>query len=925
MGSDTHTPELPILIRTKLQHPRLPEDLVPRPRLLDRLHAGSDRKLTLISAMAGAGKTTLLAQWLEECPQPSAWLSLDEHDNARIVFLSYLCAAIRSVFPNACERVLDLLNAPQRPPSRVIIASIINELDELFAAPPQEGGRSAVPSQTSLILALDDYHTITEPAIDEILSSLIEHLPQGMHLALATRTDPRLPLAGLRAGRQMTEVRSLDLRFTSEEAHAFLEGTTGRELTPETIRLLENKTEGWVVGLRLAGLSIRNLPDDEAFVRGFEGTSSDLIVEYLLSEVLARQTAEIQDFALRTSVLDRFCAPLCEGLTEISATKSQEIIEWLARANLFLVPLDEEDGWYRYHHLFRDLLRHELRQQYIPADISGMHASASAWFAQNGLIDEALRHFLAADDTAAAVDLVARHRYDLMNRAQWGRLEQYLHAFSPDIVNRSPELLMLRTWLLYHRGQYAELPAEIQRIEAALAHTPLAPEAVEGLQGEIRALRSMGSFLAVDAESTLAHVRQALAKTPRELWIVRVMARAYKAGTLLMMDNVNGAYEAVYAGFEEEGDQSNAFKATLLTTACNIHWVTADLKGLAHAAEQVLALSQDPYSPPFWAWGCYHLGRVRYHHNDLAAAEEHFAAVVRQPYLSYGLCYVNSACGLALTHQARGRPEQAREVVETAVAFALETGNTTLLAVALAFQAELALMQGQIAVAGQQAARFDPVPPLSPMYGLSSPHLTLVKVWLAQNTPASRRQAADLLSQAQAFCESTHTTRFLIEALALQALLHDVEGDEPAALAATAALERAIALAEPGGFIRLFVDLGPPMARLLAELHHRDVAPEYIAHILAAFETMDDADAGIADAGPSSLVLRPPSDLVEPLTPRELEVLALLDRHLTNKEIAVELVISYGTVKTHTLNIYRKLDVRKRREAVARAKDLNLL
>jgi LuxR family maltose regulon positive regulatory protein len=480
---------------------------------------------------------------------------------------------------------------------------------------------------------------------------------------------------------------------------------------------------------------------------------------------------------------------------------------------------------------------------------------------------------------------------------------------------------MLKAWLLYHRGRVAELPAAFQGIEAALARATLAPEAVERVQGEISALHSVISYFAVDAERTLAHGRQALAKTPRELWIVRLAARLYMAGGLLMMGDVNGAYEVVYAGFEEEGDGSNAFKATLLTTACNLHWMTADLPGLARAAEQVLALSQDPYSPAFLAWGHYHLGQVRYHHGDLAAAEEHFAAVVGQPYLSYGICYVHSACGLALTHQALGRPEQAREVVETAVAFMLETGNTTLLPVALAFQAELALLQGQNAAASQWAARFDPVPPLSPMYGLFAPHLTLVKVWLAQDTPASRGQAAELLGRVRAFCESTHTTRFLIEALALQALLHDGEGDEAAALAA---LKEAVTLAEQGGFIRLFVDLGPPLDRLLDRLRRHGVAPEYITQILIAFETKDDAEADIRRRT-TEPAMGPSSPLVEALTPRELEVLALLARHLTNKEIAEKLVISPETVKTHTLSIYRKLDVGKRQQAVARAKERGML
>ncbi|HSR30838.1 MAG TPA: LuxR C-terminal-related transcriptional regulator, partial [Anaerolineae bacterium] len=816
-------------------------------------------------------------------------------------------------------KTLDLLSVAQTPPLRVLTTSLINELDDLCKAqahdaPAAHGDR---PS-SCLILALDDYHTIADPAIHEVLSALVEHLPRGVHLALATRADPQLPLAGWRARWELNEVRSADLRFTSEEAHALLEATTGRALMPETTRLLESKTEGWVVGLRLAALSMRTRSDYEAFMQSFKGTDSDLVVDYLVSEVLARQSAEIQDFVLRTSLLDRFCAPLCEAVTEIPADKSQEILDWIGGANLFVVPLGKGGGWYRYHHLFRDLLRHELSKQASAADISELHARAGAWFAQKGLIDEALHHFSTAGDTSAAVALVARHRYALMNRAQWPRLERYLQQFSPELVDQSPDLLMKKTWLLYQRGRYAELPAAVQKVEATLARTTLPPEMIEPLQGEISTLRSYVSAMTLDVKSAMVHARHALAQIPHELWIVRILARLCLSVALLMKGDVNGAYEAVYAGFEEEGYQSNAFKATLLTSACNIHWMTADLPGLARAAEQVLALSREPYSPAFRAWGHYHLGRVRYHHGDLAAAGEHFAAVVRQPYLSYGICYVNSACGLALTHQAQGRPEEAREVVETAVALMLETGNTTLLPVALAFQAELALMQGKIAAAGQQVARFDPVPPLSPMFGLSSPHLTLVKVWLAQDTPASLDRAAELLSQVRAFCESTHTSRFLIEALALQALLHDAEGDEPAALAS---LEQAITLAEPGGFIRLFVDLGPSMARLLDLIRHQGLAADHINQILAVFETTDSAVAGAGGQGAKTQALY----LVESLTPRELEVLELLGRHLTNKEIAAELVISPDTVKSHTVSIYRKLDVRRRQQAVARARELGLL
>ncbi|MFN2225083.1 MAG: LuxR C-terminal-related transcriptional regulator, partial [Anaerolineae bacterium] len=764
-----------------------------------------------------------------------------------------------------------------------------------------------------------------DPAIAELMAGLVERLPQGVHLALATRSDPRLPLSRLRARGQMTELRSADLRFGPDESYALLCQAAGRPVDPQVSRLLADRTEGWAVGLRLAALSLHDRRRDEAFARAFQGISSQ-INGYFADEVLAQQPAEVQAFALSTSILDGFCAPLCEAVTGLPAGRNREILESIAQANLFVAPLDGADGWYRYHPLFRDLLRHELGQQRSPAEVAGLHARAGAWFAQRGEVDQALDHLLAAGDAPAAVALVARERTDLLNRAQWTRLQQYLDRFSPQAVERSPELLALRMWLLYHRSMFAQLPAALQAVEAALARTAcppadiVGPQESEPLLGEVSAVRAIGSYRAADVERTLAHARDALAKVPRELWSVRLLARAYVAAARLMEGDVQGAYEAVYAGFRQEGDGSNSFKATLLTTACNVHWLTADLPGLARAAEQVLALSQDPHSPEFCAWGHYHLGRACYQRGDLAAAEEHFAAVAGQPYLSYGQCYVDSACGLAQARQALGRPEEARAAIEAAVALLLEMGNTTQLPIALACQAELALRQGQAAAAGPWAARQDPAPPLSPTYQFFSPHLTLIKVWLAQDTPGSRARALDLLDRARAFFESTHNSRFLIETLALQALLCDRGGDRPAALEA---LERSLALAEPGGFIRLFVDLGPPMARLLEELHRRGVHPDYISAILAAFpqETPDDErrTTNRWSSELSSVVLRPSSALFEPLTPRESEVLALLGQRLTNKEIAAELVISAETVKSHTLSIYRKLDVRGRRQAVARA------
>lgn len=929
------------LIQTKLQRPRLGQDLIPRPHLIERLNRGMDRKLTLISAQAGAGKSTLLAQWLQKLPQPSAWLSLDEHDNDLTLFVSYLCAAIQRVFPDACEQALDLLNAPQRPPSRFIMTSLINDLDALFRSqelskerissenPSGYGGRSS----TSFVIALDDYHSITEPSIHGLLSNLIAYLPQGLHLVLTSRTDPPLPLAGLRARDEMTEFRTADLYFTSEEAGKFLNRSLGREVSRETIDLLKDKTEGWAVGLRLAALSVRNLPSAKSFAQRFKGTSSSIIVEYLMSEVLSQQSPAYQDFLLRSSILDRFNAELCDAVlwqedNEVPTppppgfVPSQTILAELGAANLFLIPLDQGGLWFRYHHLFRDLLQYRLQRQHDAEYIAALHGRSSRWFEEHGLIEEALTHAFLEGDLDRAAQIVARQRYRLMNQTQWQRLDLYLRRFPTQYASQEPDLLMLKSWLTYHRGHYDQIPAILGQLEAALSQTTLSPDKIRYLKGEISALKSLLYYYQTDAERTMAEAKFSIKNTPPELWIVRILARLYLAGSYLMKGDLNRAYATIYQGPDEEVVHSDLFRATMLTTVCNLHWVVADLPNLLETAQQSLELYDRSGSIEIKGYAHYHLGSAYYHLNDLAAAEEHFTAVVQQPYLNYGDCFAHSAFGLSMTYQAQNRPDEAREVISSASAYLLETGNTTLLSVTKAFQAELALRQGRIGVASQWAAQFDTILPMVPLVRFYQPPLTLAKIWLWQDTPDTRQQAAESLDQLKGYAVSTHNTLVLIKTLALLALLRAVEEDEPAALAM---LEEALRLAQPGGFVRLFLDMGPPMAHLLQTLHDRSETADHLCRyrdqILSAFPipALDQIQLGTSSSP------EPGQVLVDPLTSREMEVLELLAQRLTNKEIAEKLVVSPATVKTHTLSIYAKLDVHGRRQAVEKAGEIGLL
>ncbi|RME97043.1 MAG: hypothetical protein D6768_20620 [Chloroflexi bacterium] len=905
------------LIQTKLHRPMVVGDLIERLHLLRRLDMHCDLPLILVSAPAGYGKTTLVNQWLDQAPYPAAWLSLDENDNNVVDFLSYFVAAIQALFPNGCSTTQKLLTRPQIPPLNSLIGTLVNEI-------------AVLPE--SFLLVLDDYHVIEQKEIHQLISVLLRHAPPPLHLVITSRKDPPFSLARPRATQQIAEIRLNDLRFTTDEAQRYLNLCPEAEISPEVLAILVERTEGWAVGLRLACLSLQNQENHTAFIESFKGTDR-YIMEYLVDEILAHQPRAIQMFLLFTSLLDRFCASLGDAILDVASLEipggagylsGAEILAKLERDNLFLVALDQRHEWFRYHHLFQDLLRHKLKAETTPAQRVSLHAAAGRWLEQHDFIEEALRHYFAAGDISAAANLVARQRYALLNRAQWQRLEQQLGRFSPDNLEQFPALLMLKTWLIYHQGRWAELPAALQQLEVAMDRASLPPEEIRHLQGEMSALRSLLSFIAVDLEKTLACAQQSIEESPHELWIVRVLARLLLAASLQMKGDSSQAYTAIYRGFEEEKNQSIRFKATLMLTVCYLHWLNTNLQDMVQAAKECIKLSRDANSPEIMNYGYFHLGQVRYQQNDLAAAEQHFATVAQQPYLNYGDCYAHSACALALIHQIKGQPNQARAVLRAAGIFMLETGNTTLLPLIQAFQAEIALRQGQLAVASHWADQADPAMPLQPVYGFFSPHLTLVKIWLAQDTPGSRRQATEMLEKVRAFFETTHNTRFLIDTLALQALLCQSKGDYPNALDV---LEQALILAQPGRFIRLFVDLGPQMAYLLAELKSDDSEMEqYLAQILAAFSDFGSTIADLRLDG-KKIVNRKSKiqNLAEPLTNREHEVLGLLVQRLTDKEIAGRLSVSPATVKTHNKNIFAKLGVKNRRQAVTRAQELNLI
>jgi LuxR family maltose regulon positive regulatory protein len=611
------------ILATKLYMPAPRSKVVPRPRLIERLDAGLDGKLTLISAAAGFGKTTLVSEWVAALPTspltlgegpgvralPVAWLSLDEGDSDPTRFVAYLIAALQTVAPAVGQGALAALQAPQPPPPEAILTAVLNDL-------------ALLPDR--FILVLDDYHAVDAPAVDQALAFLLQNLPPPLHLVIATREDPPLPLARLRARGQLTELRAADLRFTPDEAAEFLNQVMGLSLSPAEMAALEARTEGWIAGLHLAALSMQGRTDTAAFVEAFSG-SHRFVLDYLVEEVLQRQPAGVQDFLLRTAILDRLCGPLCDAVLQDTAAVGQETLAALERANLFIVPLDNERRWYRYHHLFGELLRQRLHQQ-APDAIASLHIRASIWYEANDLELEAFQHAAAAGDIDRAERLLEGRGMPLLFRGAARPVLRWLASLPPAELDSRPALWVTYASALLFISQVAGVEEKLQAAEAALAATGLdvdLDEQTRDLLGHIAVIRATVAVTQHDAATILVQAQRALATLhPQNLPV-----RAAATWTLAYAHQLHGDRAAAGRGYAEALAASQPighFIIVLMSTLglASIQEADNQLELAAETYRRVLELAGDPPLPV----ACdAHLGlaRISYAWNDLATAEQH--------------------------------------------------------------------------------------------------------------------------------------------------------------------------------------------------------------------------------------------------------------------------------------------------------------
>jgi LuxR family transcriptional regulator, maltose regulon positive regulatory protein len=874
---------IPILA-TKLSIPPPRPKVVLRPSLIERLNEGLHRtpSVTLISAPVGYGKTTLVAEWVACCERPVAWLSLDERDNDPERFLTYLVAALQTLAPNMGAGVLGVLQAPQLPPIESILTGLLNEI-------------AAFPNHFTLVL--DDYHVIDSKPVDNVLTFLLEHLPSQMHLVITTREDPNLPLARLRAQGQLVELRAANLRFTPTEAAEFLNRVMSLNLSAEDIALLETRTEGWIAGLQLAALSTWGREDVHKFIKDFAGDNR-YIVDYLVEEVLQRQPEHVRSFLLQTSILDWLSGPLCDAVT--GQEEGNVLLEALERRNLFVSPLDDKRYWFRYHRLFVDVLyKHLMEEQ--PDRVPALHQRASDWYEHNGLEIEAFQHAAAANDVERAERLMEGKGMPLQYRGALTPVLHWLESLPTEVLDARPSL-----WVTYASASsmvgkpISSIEEMLQAAEAALQGTD-PDDKTRDLIGHIAAIRAMLAFHHNQAETMLAQSQRAL----EYLHPDNLPTRATTTWTLGYAYQLQGDRVAALRAYKEAISISQASGNIMVTIAAatclgQVQEIENQLYLAAESYRHVLQLAGDP--PQQGACEAYlGLARVFYQWNDLDTSQKYGQQSLHLAQKIENVA-TPASCGVLLARLklGQGDVDSAATHLAQAEQFVRLHNFVHLMPEVAAAQVVTMLRQGNLAAAAALADAHE-LP------------ISQARVYLAQGDPSA---ALAMLKPLRQQVEAKGWVDERLKIMILQAIAFHANGENEQAVRA---LGEALALAEPGGFIRIFVDEGQSMAHLLKKILNRGIAPNYVQRILSSFAIVETEQAVLSQAQ------APKSELNEPLSQRELDVLRLIAQGLSNQEISDRLFLTLSTVKGHNQMIFGKLQVQRRTEAVARARELGLL
>jgi LuxR family maltose regulon positive regulatory protein len=901
------------LLATKLYIPALRPNRVPRPRLTARMEVGTAGPLTLLSAPAGFGKSTLLSEWAHHGGRQVAWVSLDKGDNDPVRFLCYAVTALRKLYPGLGEDALTVLRHAQSPrPEELepVLTGLLNEIDAAAA---------------DLVLVLDDYHAVDSPAVHAALQFLLDRLPARLHLVIATRVDPPLHLSRLRARGHLAELRARDLRFTAQEAADFLNQAMGLSLSTADVEALEERTEGWAVGLQMAALSLAGRRDAAGFIAQFTG-SHRFVLDYLTDEVLSRQPEPVREFLLSTAILTRLSAPLCDAVTH--REDGQAILESLDAANLFLIPLDDTRTWYRYHHLFGTLLRHQLERKVGKEGVKALHERAGDWYAANGHPEDALEHALAAGALDRATELISRHALPRLMRADAGTVIRWIRSLPAEWLDRRPELRLTYAWALAIQFEIRGAEEQVRAAEQAFA----AGTGTE-IHGHLEVLRGLLTRTANRPREAIDLYQSALERLPADSHFLRGLLFLELALSYLMIDDLAAAEASLEEARAVNQRAGNTFG--ILISEWNLAEIRISQGRLHEAlalARQSLRLAEEEggRDAPGAAMAHGVLAEIRREWNDLPAAVELAGRsweLGKRGEIASGLLV--GSFTMARVLQSLGDYPGALAALDRAEGIMSRAGQPSFVEVIHALRAGIQLDQGRAEgdrEALEAATRWardsglldgwrDALDGRFPgIHRREFPFLIVARILLLRGETGT---ALDLLAALLAMAERTGRHQSVVQILVLESLARNAQGERESALAP---LRRALSLAEPGGFVRTFVDEGPELAGLIRQAAPGAVSPDYARRLAEAF--------GPDGRVPTAATPPPPppvQNLPEPLSDREVEVLRLIATGLSNADAGRKLFIAPSTVKKHLENIYAKLGTRNRTQAIARAREAGVL
>lgn len=940
------------LLTTKLIPPPIRHNFISRPRLEVKLAKSLTRRLTLVSAPPGFGKTTLVAAWLEGLqgenhpsssqsvtlmPEPpiAAWLSLDGGDNEPVRFFAYLVAALQRFESSLGQGMQAHLEAPQLPSHEALVTILVNDLNEMAR---------------DVILVLDDYHLIRSEAVHQAMLFLIQQQPRNLHLIVLTREDPPLPLPRLRARDEITEVREQDLHFSNQEAADFLTHTMGLDLSPEAVATLTDRTEGWAAGLQMAGLSLQNRSDADSFIAAFRGDDR-YILDYLMEEVVRRQPQEIQDFLLRTSILDRLCAGVCDAVVERSDAalrsmlSSQSILDYLERSNLFIVPLDNKREWYRYHHLFADLLRLRLMRQF-PEQIPHLHRRASDWYRQTGDVEEAMKHALAIPDHTLAADLAEGHLHQLIRASRIAACLNWIEQLSREVVRSRAYLCVCCAWVYMLNGDFEAAGRYLEDSEAALEYYEPVYSPTEGrwitpeeVRGHLSAIRAYGARWRYDFPQAIAYSQQALQALPTSALEIRCVVALNLGLIYQAIWEPEMAWKTQLEAYEmAKGSRGNLY--TAVTALCQLAGIAVwrgKLREAERLCQQAIQLGTlqagKPISLPAVTYAHGWLSAVYNQRNEAEQAFHHMQKALEQVELVGPLATLIYA-RLFQSRLALDAGDFSK--AEALLAWAEEKSRDYPMGGPIKTEwvvnrGRLPLENGDVSGAARwlssQGVEAGDLPSgkdlgndnLRSMRTRLPEYLLLARVLLAQGELA---QAEELLEKIISAAETWQYEESLLEALALRAVAAAGGENRLDGSRGIPYLERALNLAAPEGYVRPFLITGEPMIRLLRQAIIQNIQPAYASKLLAHLSEHLRISA-LRKPAPGQGNRIPAADLVEPLTERERQILRLLSAGLSSTQIADQLVISTNTARSYIKSIYSKLGAHSRDEAIEKGTQLN--